>query len=132
MSEWEVEVSRRTYATIKVQAKDYSDAMRVASDTLWIPQKTLTEARPVRQNGEPWVYTHGYYFEERGGPWVIVFDRATGHHFTDEDTDLLLARVREQGCNIDTWWNGAGSNTFSVRTHDHRPLDLAKLVEPRP
>lgn len=111
-----------------VVAEKRALAATLSSATL---KQDTTEARLVRQLGEPWVYVE---FVDNPHD-LIVFRRSVGNTFTKGECDLLVKRVAEHVGGIDDHWNGAGCTSFSVRSKYRGPRTAereAALTAPRP
>jgi hypothetical protein len=144
MNRFEVNVIREFSYTVEVEATSWFEAERAARkasvprgrDMLLGPlaergRDIVLEDLPVRsvdavqQLGEPWLYGWSGDSPENsylGRPDhymntddLLVFQTAYGHRFTEEDVTLLLSRVSAEVGEVQSFWNGTGCNTFSVR-----------------
>ena len=121
-----VHVERKTSYTVEVEADGRTAAWRTAASAP-IPSgvEPVIEVETFRQLGEPWVYgwsgdsPENFYLGRPDGylstDALLVFTRALGNRFTQEDVQLLLNRVASVVGEVDGHWNGAGTSGLSIQ-----------------
>lgn len=137
MPRWLVEVKKVTRYEIEVDADGYFEAMKAARETS-SPEsaKHHISTDPIRQLGEPWARSQGWYdLHEKDD--IVVVETAFGNSFTEADVDLLHKRLVAMGFPPVDSWNGTGCQTVSFRCSgrkggaDFTPEQQAALVAPR-
>jgi hypothetical protein len=147
MAIWEVMVEDKRFVRVKVEASSWSDAQTQAlgaykADPGRHPalisiaaDRTDLYASPIRQHGEPWVSGPDPFYFKKGKPeGVLVFERAYGNKFTQDDLDILLKRCSDLGLKVVKHWNGLGVASFSIECEDLSPVNdtiIAALSAPR-
>ena len=138
MSEWEVRyrfglngtVAADSYEAASLTARAQGQRIARASGF------QLSDARLLKQLGEPWVRSGGWWDHHRTD--VIICKRSMGNSFTAAEVRLLRGRLQLLGLKVEEHWNGEGSGTVSFRCSGREGTEpmsaehIAKLVAPLP
>lgn len=138
----EVIETMRCSATFQFTAEDDSVArLRAIELMAGDPHKKTGEPfyefKSLRQIGEPWAYSHGWYMDREKPSDIIVVERSEGDRFKASDIRILRRRIVKLGFPVLDSWNGAGCATVSFRCSGRRGLkaltksQLSILVAPR-
>ncbi len=119
-----VEVTEHTSRTTTEEIEGSSEEevrVRARTDDLdfGMPH-SYREISLLKQTEGPWVTLvgdggSGFYLDhqDRKTHNVVVFDRARGHLFTEEEIELLRTRLAEIGLTARDNWNGVGFGQIS-------------------
>ncbi len=119
-----VEVTEHTSRTTTEEIEGSSEEevrVRARTDDLdfGMPD-SYREIKLLKQTEGPWVSLvgdsgSGFYLDHQSTRDynVLVFDRARGHLFTEEEIELLRTRISEIGFTTRDNWNGVGFGQIS-------------------
>lgn len=111
-------------------------AARLANDRAKQLGLDQGDAHIVKQVGEPWASSSGWY-DLHSTSDVIVVRRAYGNRFSRRDITLLRRRLKRIGLKVVDSWNGLDCDTVSFRCKGRKgrramsKKHLRELLAPR-